>query len=166
LAGRRTTSRFCGSAARVEQSGLRHAAQPERCDHSGQSLNPVHKAASPSLGTLSVTDRRWSREGRTGGVQTPRKNRNRPRRASRCSQRIRVPSGRAVVTKFQNAPRLVVLAISAGTIQHEVLAGRHLTIGDSRSSSLDRQPQNVPLNFSSPQTANELRRFSIGSQRP
>lgn len=44
LTGRSASARFRGTAAtRVEQAGLRHAAQPQSCDHCSKCLNPAHR---------------------------------------------------------------------------------------------------------------------------
>lgn len=67
--------------------------------------------------------------------------------------------------KVQNAPQTLSPSSSDRRGHAEAFAGRRLTIGDGRSSALNRQHRNGPLNFSSLQTAKDLRRNHVGSQR-
>ena len=108
LTGRCAAAWFGCSTARIEQTGLRHAAQSESCDHGGQRLDPVHNAASPSLGTMSFTDRRWCQGGEQAVFRTPKRSWKPPATrvaiflADPCSHR----PGRG--DKVQNAPQTLI----------------------------------------------------------
>ena len=108
LTGRCAAAWFGCSTARIEQTGLRHAAQSESCDHGGQRLDPVHNAASPSLGTSCQTR---AADGARGAnrrfFRTPKRIQKPPAtRVAMFPKRIRFPTGRAVVTKFKTHHRL------------------------------------------------------------
>jgi len=88
--------------------------------------------------------------GRTGGFSDTEEKPGSARDARRdLPKRIRIPTGRAVVTKFKTHHRLRVRASSEIRGHAEAFAGRRLTIGDGRSTALNRQSRNGPLNFSS-----------------
>lgn len=112
------------------------------------------------LGLMSNTDRRWCQGGEQAVFRTPKRSWKPPATrvaifpADPCSHRP--GRGDKIQKRTTDSESLPAPKLRGHA---EAFAGRRLTIGDGRSSALNRQPRNGPLNFSSPQIAKDLRRF-------